>query len=315
MGLFKRSKPVSPPDLHLPLSQQQAATLRALVRTAFAEEGLEVVVHADHLEDVAGRKLGLWNLAALCKDEPERAWPELVRRHVAALAEPDDVEDLSEEELRLGVHLRLVERVGFPDPTWHPHAIALGDDLLAVLSVDLPETVTTPREDYWDARGGLDNWLGTGRANLLTVALSDGLEHQRIGPDGEGAFDVVVGDSFFTGSTALLVDHLVRRFGLDHDVDLDLDAAAAPSPLGVLVAAPFRHQVAWRVLDGTPDGALALNNMFRFAMVGYGDAPGPLSPHVYWVRGDDWRQVTHIEGDQARVDVDDDLALALGMAD
>lgn len=311
MGLFKRSKPVSPPDEHLPLTQEQAAKLRALVRTAFAEAGLEVVVHADHLEDDTGRKLGLWNLAALCKDEPEREWPELVRRHVAALAEPDDVEELSDETLRIGVHLRLVERAGFPDPTWHPHALALGDDLLAVLSVDLPETVTTPREDYWTDRGGLESWLSTGRANLLAVALSDDLEHQHIGSDdGEGGgFDVVMGDSFFTGSTALLVEHLVRRFGPAPD----LDTPVGNSPLGVLVVAPFRHQVAWKVLDGTVDGAHALSNLFRFAMMAYGDAPGPLSPHVYWVRGDDWRQITHIEGDQARVDVDDELALALGM--
>ena len=310
MRLFKRSKPASPPDDHLPLTQHQASTLRTLVRTSFAEEGLEVVVHADHLEDDTGRKLGLWNLAALCKDEPERTWPELVRRHVAALAAPEDVEDLSDEALRTGVHLRLVERLGFPDPTSHPRALPVGDDLLAVLSVDLPDTVTTPREDYWDERGGLDGWLGTGRANLLAVAVSDDLEHQRVGPpDGEGMFDVVVGDSFFTASTALLVDHLVRRFGPDQG----LDAAAEPSPLGVLVAVPFRHQVAWRVLDGTPDSAHALTNLFRFAMLGYGDAPGPLSPHVFWVRGDDWCQVTRIEGDQARVDVDDELARALGM--
>ncbi len=313
MGLFKRSKPASPPDEHLPLTQEQAVALRALVRTAFAEEGLEVVVYADHLEDDTGRKLGLWNIAALCKDEPERAWPDLVRRHVAALAAPEDVEDLSDADLRTGVHLRLVERAGFPDPTWHPNAVAFGEDLLAVLSVDLPETVTTPREDYWTDRGGLDSWMGTGRANLLAVALSDELEHQVIGPpDGDGAFDVVTGDSFFTGSTALMVDHLVRRFGPIPD---DLDAAVQGSPLGVLVAAPFRHQVAWKVLDGTQDGALALNNLFRFAMLGYADAPGPLSPHVYWVRGDDWRQVTHIVGDQARVDVDEELARALGVAE
>ena len=33
-----------------------------------------------------------------------------------------------------------------------------------------------------------------------------------------------------------------------------------------------------------------------------------------YVRGDDWRQVTRIEDDEARVDVDDELALALGMS-
>src|SRR5689334_1335096 len=150
MGIFKRVKPtMSPPDPHLPLTVDQAARLRELVRTAFAEAGLEVAVHVDHMEDDSGRKLGLWNLAALCNDAPARDWPDLVRRHVAALISPEDVEDLSEDELTMGVHLRLVERAGFPDPSWHPHAVAVGEDLLAILSVDLPETVSTPREDYW----------------------------------------------------------------------------------------------------------------------------------------------------------------------
>src|SRR4051812_43127632 len=108
MGLFKRDKPApSPPDPHLPLTVDQAARLRALARTTFAEAGLEVVVHADHVEDASNRKLGLWNLAALCNDAPEREWPDLVRRHVAALVGPDDVEDLCDEDLRMAVHLRL----------------------------------------------------------------------------------------------------------------------------------------------------------------------------------------------------------------
>ncbi len=304
MGIFHRSKPASPPDDHLPLTVDQAARLRELVRTMLAETGLEVVVHADHMEDDSGRRLGLWNLAALCNEAPEREWRDLVGRHVAALTDPEDLDDLDEEVLTTGVHLRLVERAGFPDPTWHPRSVPVGADLLAVLSIDLPDTVSTPREDYWDGRGGLDRWWATGRANLLAVALSDDIEHQRLSQeDGTGAFDVVLGDSFFTASTALVVDHLVRRF------DPEADASR-----GVLVGAPFRHQVAWRVLDGTPDSAAALNNLFRFAMLGFSDAPGPLSPNLFWVRGDEWRQVTRIEDDQAHVDVDDELAAALGIS-
>ena len=303
MGLFKRDKASSPPDDHLPLSVEQAARLRDLVRTTFAETGLEVVVHPDHVEDASGRKLGLWNLAALCRDTPEREWRDLVHRHVTTLTDPDDLDDLDEEALTCGVHLRLVERAGFPDPSWHPTAIEIGEDLLGVLSIDLPDTVSTPKEDYWDGHGGLERWRATGRANLIAVALSDDLDHQRVSADGTGAFDVVVGDSFFTGSTALVVDHLVRRWSPEPDASR-----------GVLVVAPFRHQVAWRVLDGTPDSAVALNNLFGFAMLGFSDAPGPLSPNVHWVRDGAWRQVTHLVDGEARVDVDEELAAALGVA-
>ncbi|GAA1914594.1 hypothetical protein [Nocardioides marmoribigeumensis] len=304
MGLFRRSAPPSPPDPHLPLTLAQAAKLRDLVRTTFAEAGLEVVVHADHMEDDGGRTLGLWNLAALCNDAPEREWPDLVRRHVTALVDPEDIESLTDDDLLGSVHLRLVERAGFPDPSWHPQAVAVGADLLAILSVDLPETVSTPREDYWDERGGLARWRLTGRANLVAVALSDELEHRRVGTDGgAGAFDVVTGDSFFTGSTALVADHLVRRFSPGTDFSL-----------GLLVGVPFRHQVVWRVLDGTPDSALAMENLFRFTMVGFSDAPGPLSPNLFWVCGDEWRQVTRIADDKAHVEVDEELARALGIS-
>lgn len=302
MGLFKRSKPTPRPDKHLPLTVDQAARLRELARTMLAESGLEVVVHADHMEDASGRRLGLWNLAALCKDAPETQWRDLVARHVRALVDPEDIEDLTDEELRSGVHLRLAERAGFPDTSWHPRATAVGDHLVAVLSVDRPDTVSTPREDYWDERGGLLQWRTTGRANLIAVALSDDLEHQSVVvPEGTGGFDVVMGESFFTASTALVVDHLVRRFTPGTDVSR-----------GLLVTAPFRHQVAWRVLDGTPDSAVALNHLFQFAMLGFSESPGPLSPHLFWVRGDDWRQVTRIDGDEAHVDIDEELALALG---
>src|SRR5690349_10370489 len=180
MGLFRKSRPTSRPDSHLPLTVAEAARLRELVRTMLAEAGLEVAVHADHMETADGRKLGLWNLAALCKDAPEREWRDLVARHVRALVDPEDIEDLTEEDLRAGVHLRLAERAGFPDGSWHPRATPVGDDLVAVLSVDRPETVSTPREDYWEERGGLDQWRTTGRANLIAVALSEGLEHQQV---------------------------------------------------------------------------------------------------------------------------------------
>ncbi len=308
MGLFKRHKPPvedQTPDEHLPMTVPQAMRLRALVRRVLAEQGIEVVVHADHMRDDSGRKLGLWNLAALCADASEREWPVLVRGHVTALLQPEDLDGLGDEELVARVHLRLVDRLGFPDPSRHPRALALGDSLLAVLSVDMPTTVSTPLQEFWDARGGLERWRATGHANLLAVALSDELQHQQVAPeDGAGGFEVVLGDSFFTGSTAIVVAHLSRRFTPEQDRAHDL---------GVLVAAPFRHQVAWRVLDGTTDSALALNNLFGFAMLGYADAPGPISPHVYWVKDGEWRQVTRIEGDEAHVEVDDDLALALGM--
>jgi hypothetical protein len=84
------------------------------------------------------------------------------------------------------------------------------------------------------------------------------------------------------------------------------------APHGVFVATPFRHQVAWRVLDGTPDSALALNHLFNFAMRGFADSPGPLSQNVYWVRGGEWTPVTAVVDGQPQVHVGEELARALG---
>jgi hypothetical protein len=302
MGLFKRPRPVSGPDPDLPLTTDGAATLRMLVRTAFAEAGVEVTLLPDHVLDDQGRQFGLWNLAAGCKTLPEAEWPEAVRRHVATLVRPSrDLDAMADADLETCTYLRLVERAGLPDPGWHPSALPIGADMVGVLSVDLPDEVSTPREDSWADRGGLDRWRRTGRANLLALLMGDELEHQRIEvPDG-GAFDVAMGESFFTASTALLTDELVRRFD-----------PTAQAPHGVLVATPFRHQVAWRVIDGTTDSALALNNLFRFAMLGFADAPGPLSQNVHWVRGGDWMPVTSVVDGQPQVHVNDELAALLG---
>ena len=307
VGLFRRKKRVtqeSQADAELPLSVDQAARLRSLTRTAFAEAGREVTVYADHVEDDAGARFGLWNLAALCREHPTVEWPQLVHDHVRRLvASPGpSLEDMSDGELRASTYLRLVEAGGVPDRSWHPTARRLGDDLLVVLSVDLPETVSTPPERDWEARGGLDGWREIGAANLRALLVSDDVVHERVGHGGAGGdFDVVVGDPFFTGSLPLLMGEVVQRF--TPGVDLSR---------GVLVVVPFRHQFAWRVVDG-PDAAVALDHLFRFALLASADAPGPLSPHVFWVRHGEWRQVTRLVDDQPQVIVEADLAAALGL--
>jgi len=304
MGLFKRPRPEPLPDPDLPLSTDGAATLRMMVRSAFAEAGIEVAVLPDHVVDDQGRQFGLWNIAAVCNTLPERDWPDAVGKHVANLVGPaDDLDSMTDAELATCTYLRLVERAGLPNVDWHPSATPIGADMLALLSVDLPETVSTPTEETWAQRGGLDRWLSTGRANLLALLAGDDIEHQRIELGAGGSFDVAMGDSFFVASTALLTEELVRRF----------DPTAETSH-GVLVATPFRHQVAWRVIDGTTDSALALDNLFRFAMLGFADSPGPLSHDVYWVRGGEWATVTAVVDGQPQVHVSEELAAVLGGA-
>lgn len=305
MGLFrKKQQQPAPSDADLPLTIDQAARLRAMVREEFAGAGVEVAVAADHVVDDQGARFGLWNLAALCAGEPERQWPALVQRHVAGLLAPQQgLEDMSEEQLTRDTYLRLVEADALPDPDWHRGARRLGEGLLVLPSVDLPDTVSTPARAQWDVHGGVDRWEQVGTANLRSLLHSDDLEHRTVRPEGGGDFEVVMGDSFFTASLALLGEELVQRFtpGLD-------------TGRGLLVVVPFRHQLAWRVVDG-PDAAVALNHLFGLAVNGFGDAPGPLAPHVYWVRRGEWRQITDLSGENPAVHVDQDLADALGGSD
>jgi hypothetical protein len=101
-------KPSSEPDGQLPLSIDQAATLRRLVREAFARHGREVTTEADHVKDDTGAEFGLWNLGVLCGQHKERKWPALVETHVGNLVSPgNDIEALPEEQLLDLVHLRL----------------------------------------------------------------------------------------------------------------------------------------------------------------------------------------------------------------
>lgn len=38
-----------------------------------------------------------------------------------------------------------------------------------------------------------------------------------------------------------------------------------------------------------------IDGMARFAMAGYSDAPGPVSPHVFWWDGEQYEQLTRID--------------------
>lgn len=300
MGLFRRSRraegqAVEERDPDLPLSVTDAARLRSLVREVFAEAGVEVVVHADHVVDDGGMEFGLWNLALLCVDQPASAWPETVAAHVDNVRRPTPLlTDLSEDELRRSTYLRLVEGTGVP-VDWDPSARLIGDALRVALSVDLPTTVMTPDAQQWARIGGSDRWREIGTANLRALLVSDDVVHQVVDTGDEGRFDVVMGDSFFTASLALLGEELVQRF-----------APRTDTSRGLLLAVPFRHQVAWRVVDG-PEAAVALLHLFRFALGGVTDSPGPLSPHVYWVRGGEWRQLTDLSGESASVIMDPEL--------
>lgn len=293
MGLFdrrKRSVQAAPPDAALEvLDQEQAARLRVLVREAFARRGVEVTVLPDHARDDAGREFGLWNLAALCAGaRRERDWPAIVDDHVdrvlRVMDAPDPVETMSQEQALAAVFLRLYGADGVPDGMRGAYAEELAPELLALLTVDLPESVAVLRDEDVDRLGGRERLREAGLRNLAAV---QDLEHEVLERADGARLDVVTGDSFFTASLAILLPELVRRTTGETDLDD-----------GVLVCVPFRHQVAFSVVR---DASVipTLSAMASFALGSYQEAPGPVSPWVYWWRGGTWTQLSGSDDDGA----------------
>ena len=172
---------------------------------------------------------------------------------------------------------------------------------MATLCVDLPQTVQTPAQSFYEERGGLDHWYGVGTGNLRHVLHHEPLEQAVLEAAGP-AFQIVIGESVMTASLALLLGELLVELGTP-----DLGR-------GVLVAVPFRHQIAYRVVDG-PDALPVIGRLALFAHDGWSEGLGPLSPHVYWVRDGRWHQLTSIEDGTIRVSIDDEAGAAFGLDD
>lgn len=305
MGLF-RKRSAAVPDPHLPLALEQAERVRRMACEAFAAYGVTVLDQGDHVVSQQGTKYGLWNIAQICAGAPERDWWRLIADHVGVLvgAGMGGHDDLSDQALSERVFVRLAEgpqvRQHMPDAPIRE----LGESIVAVLAVDLPETIVTPGAPFWETRGGVDRWLGVGYDNTHLLVSDEGLRHTQVSPDGgRTRLDVVMGDSCFAGSAALFVPEVARRFAPD-----------VPLSRGFLVAVPFRHQFAYAPVDPGPAAAQVLAHMFRFAKLGFDDAVAPVSPDVFLVRDGDWKQLTCVVDDQAQIHIDADVERWLGIS-
>lgn len=284
MGLFSRKpKDTTPPDEALTFfTEAEAREFRSLMSEAFAEHGLEVQTHPDHAVDGAGRQFGFWNAGATCHGERRSKWPSLVRDHVRRVLDdldaPDPFEDLSPDDAHRAAYARLYDPTSLPTLDRYPHR-DFAPGLVEMLALDLPETVTVFHHDAAAAAGGWEQLRAAGVDNLRRLPVD---ELVTVPVDGGGNFTVLLGDSVYTGSRALLMP------GLAADV-----ADEGIGDHGWLLSVPNRHQVAWHVVrDMSVVGAL--NGMARFTVMGYEDAAGSLSPHVYWWSGSQYEQLTQV---------------------
>jgi hypothetical protein len=267
------------------LTVAQGLHLRDLARRAFAAEGVEVVAHADYLEDPLGRRFGLTNLAAECNlAGPQSVWPAVVTAHVRGIlqasADPFLIDELSPEEIVSRVFLRLVNRglVAEGMAEWlryaRPHC-----DLLELLVLRSPGSVRYIRDEDVE-RVGADRMWAAGLENLLQDPFG---RHSTRVVDG-ARIHFVDGDSVHTASRLLtFTDVLNRTVGpQDH-------------PHGLLVAAPSRYELVFYSIDEHLAAATAV--LARYAYRSCLEGSGPVSPNVYWWRDGALTRISRAERD------------------
>ncbi|WP_202879236.1 hypothetical protein [Nocardioides cynanchi] len=278
----------------------QAAVFRDLVRQGFAQAGLEVTAYADHVVDSSGRVFGLGNVAAECHNDErgERAWREITTRHtdriVRATDAPSPFDTMTPAELYAGTYVRLVPTADLLQVR-AAYAREVAEGVSEVLNVDLPESVAMFLDEHVERFGPLADLRRAGLVNLRAVPFDqhEMLEHQG------GRVDILLGDSMFVASSLVVLGDVLTRLGLP-----------TPGRYGVFVAAPFRHQLAFHVL-GDATAIPSLNVLAALARAGYDDAPGPVSPDVFWWRDGSLERLTVNEPDGIRIDVGPELTEVL----
>lgn len=275
-------------DDHLPfLTVAQAHHVRRLVREAFAQHGREVAVHADHVRDVHGGEFGLRNVAAACHQDPrgERAWALVVAEHVRktlAHADYPGLDRLRPGEIRSRTYAKLFPADGVPSREGLSYVREPVPGLLEMLVADTADAAITLADRGVERFGGVTVLREAGLANLRALPVE---QRKHIAtPDG-GTFEVLLGDSVYTASRVLVMPDLLTQM-----------LGAADMSNGVIVAMATRNQVAMHVINGR-SVVPSIRHMARFAVLGFRDGVGPLSPNVFWWRDGTWSQISELKSD------------------
>lgn len=305
MGNDTRGDGSRPDPVLSPLTVAQAERLVRLAEAAAAERGHPmkydgagalVPVADDGALVTGGMFAGLANLARSVAAVPRQRWRATVASHFAQMtaeAPPDLPADLENElYLRLVCAATIQPRLREQVPEFVPGVLTVPASYVE-RSVAMHFEASHPEL-------GRDELTRIGLANLRR--LRDTVELVEF----DGAQVAVLGDSMFTASRALVLDTVLR------------ESLKVENPsFGVLAAMPVRDMLLVHVLrDQTMVAALDL--MVSAATHAFSSEPGPVSPHVYYVAGDRWHQVTDHSSGEVRVQVDGalrDVARRLGVLD
>ena len=307
MGLFKKKqREQEPADEDLTFfTVSKAQEFRVMAREVFAELGYEVQINPDHAVDSAGRRYGFWNVAANCHNAPESQWREIIRQHLqrvlASFEAPDPFDEFTPEQVSSQTYARLYEETSIPSLDGYPHR-EFAPGIVEMLALDLPDTVAVFNREHASKFGGWEALRSQGVANLLALQNE---QVESVPTQGGGSFTALLGESVYTASKALLLPGLAT----------ELTGKQPRQDLGWLMSIPNRHQLVWHFIEGESVVA-ALEGMVRFTAMGYSDAPGPVSPHVYWWNGTAYEQLTQLseEGGSPSIHVSPEFHAVLEVA-
>lgn len=224
------------------------------------DEGRTLRLQDDEGTDL---RLDLGTLAILCRDAPRDDWAEMVVSHLAPLVAPDPMDELEEDAdaLRTAVRVRLYPTSVLDEQHVAPPSREITDGLSEVVVVDTEDTVMVVDTDRLGALGLSDAELfALGRDNLRAHEQVE-VEHHTTGPV---ELFLAESDSFYTATWALLLDELV-----------DLP------PQGALVTVPSRHALMVHPLRDA-EAIKAVQVLLGVAHRHFAEAPGNLTPDLYW---------------------------------
>ena len=137
------------------------------------------------------------------------------------------------------VHVRLVEAASVDSlgGDGFDYAFEVAPGVLRLLVVDLPETVMTPPQRPAREARSVGPAPRPGLAQPPVAARPRGVRAQQLEHEG-ASFTVLLGESLLTASLALILPDVVARY-----------APGATMEHGAFVCMPYRHQLAFHVID------------------------------------------------------------------
>jgi hypothetical protein len=187
---------------------------------------------------------------------------------------PDDL-----DALRDAIRVRLYPTAALEEAEVAPPTRTLAQGLSEVVVVDTPDSVMVVDTDHLEQLGHSDAELfALGRDNVRRFE-SVGLQHA----DEPVELVVAEGESYFTASWAALLDELVEV-----------------PPHGALVVIPSQHALMAHPMRGA-DAVQAVQVLLGVAHRQFSEAPGPLTPDLYWFHDGELDLLPTVEQDDGQL--------------